>query len=156
MKTLQLAKTTLDTSVEVVNGILSGANCGLETVKNTVESLKNTFHTDYTKHPRILIIGGLTSNEVLFNALKDIINDLNLDGITSLLVQGNYPLEPIVTELGEDNDIDVEVIQNALFIDINSFDVVLYIGDEKDNARQLDRFEKAGKEIFIESTLVEV
>ena len=92
----------------------------------------------------------------MFNALKDIINDLNLDGITSLLVQGNYPLEPIVTELGEDNDIDVEVIQNALFIDINSFDVVLYIGDEKDNARQLDRFEKAGKEIFIESTLVEV
>ena len=71
-------------------------------------------------------------------------------------MQGNYPLEPIVTELGEDNDIDVEVIQNALFIDIKSFDVVLYIGDEKDNARQLDRFEKAGKEIFIESTLVEV
>ena len=90
------------------------------------------------------------------SALKDIIEELDLKGISSLLVQGNYPLEPVVKNIGEENDISVEVIQSALFIDLDSFDVVLYIGEEKDNMKQLDRFSAAGKEIFIESNLMEV
>ena len=73
-----------------------------------------------------------------------------------MLVQGNYPLEPVVKNIGEENDISVEVIQSALFIDLDSFDVVLYIGEEKDNMKQLDRFSAAGKEVFIESNLMEV
>ena len=72
------------------------------------------------------------------------------------MVQGNYPLEPVVKNIGEENDISVEVIQSALFIDLDSFDVVLYIGEEKDNMKQLDRFSAAGKEVFIESNLMEV
>ena len=73
-----------------------------------------------------------------------------------MLVQGNYPLEPVVKNIGEENNISVEVIQSALFIDLDSFDVVLYIGEEKDNMKQLDRFSAAGKEVFIESNLMEV
>lgn len=156
MNTLKLAKTLIDTSVDLVDTALTGANCGLETVKDSVESLKNTFHKDYKTAPRIFITGALASEEVIFKALKDIIEELNLKSISSLLVQGNYPLEPVVKNIGEENDISVEVIQSALFIDLDSFDVVLYIGEEKDNMKQLDRFSAAGKEVFIESNLMEV
>lgn len=148
--TLKVLGTTATTTVGIVDELINGANCGLETVKDTVDSLKNSLHIDYKKEPRILILGKEISEEQLFNAIKDIINELSLDNITKFIVQKKSSLEPIVNKIGKDNGVSIDTIQSTLFINKEVFDVVLYIGSEEDNLQQLNKFEKQGKLVFIE------
>lgn len=146
-QTLKLTSKLGSTAVDVLDTLLDGTNCGIDTVTETV---KNMVHTDYKQNPRILILGSKVSEDKLFNAIQDILDDLQVKSISSFIVQEKSDIEPMVKQLGKSNSVDVQAIKSTLFLNKDKFDVALFIGNEETNTKLVQRLLATNNPVYIE------